>query len=79
MTPSPCYNPKTKIDCPDRSAGCSATCPKWAKYVEERNKVYAERMVTSRAFNDNSAVAQNRRIKYFKSVIANRANNNYKH
>lgn len=40
---SPCYNPETKIDCPNREAGCAATCPKWAEYLTERDKIYAER------------------------------------
>ena len=31
-------------DCPDRSAGCGATCEKWQKYVEWRNAQYAERV-----------------------------------
>lgn len=31
-------------DCPDRRAKCSATCEKWLRYVEERNKRYEERL-----------------------------------
>lgn len=30
-------------DCPDRSAGCGATCERWKKYVETRNEGYDER------------------------------------
>lgn len=30
-------------DCPDRKAGCAATCEKWKTYVEERNAGYEER------------------------------------
>ena len=30
-------------DCPDRKAGCGATCPKWEKYVKWRNAQYEER------------------------------------
>lgn len=31
-------------DCPDRKAGCSAKCEKWATYVKKRNAAYAERL-----------------------------------
>lgn len=31
-------------DCPDRKAGCSAKCEKWAAYVKKRNAAYAERL-----------------------------------
>lgn len=31
-------------DCPDRSAGCGATCEKWQAYVKERNVEYEERV-----------------------------------
>jgi hypothetical protein len=30
-------------DCPDRVAGCGATCPKWRKYVAWRNAEYERR------------------------------------
>lgn len=31
-------------DCPDRKAGCSAKCEKWAAYVKNRNAAYDERL-----------------------------------
>lgn len=31
-------------DCPDRAAKCAATCEKWLRYVEERNKRYKDRL-----------------------------------
>ena len=40
---NPCYNKSTKTDCPDRTEGCAITCPKWTKYVEERDKYYVDR------------------------------------
>ena len=40
---NPCFDPATKIDCPDRAPGCSVKCPKWAKYKKEKNKEYEER------------------------------------
>lgn len=30
-------------DCPDRTAGCGSTCPKWKKYVEWRTAEYERR------------------------------------
>ena len=32
-----------KKDCPDRTAGCGATCDEWQKYVKERNADYEQR------------------------------------
>lgn len=40
--PNPCHNPKTG-DCPDRAAGCSLNCEKWAKHKESREAIYAVR------------------------------------
>lgn len=40
---SPCYDPATKIDCPDRAPNCATTCPKWAKYKKAKHKEYEER------------------------------------
>lgn len=44
---SPCYDEKTRTDCPRRHAGCAATCPEWAKYDEYRKSVYKERQNNS--------------------------------
>ena len=33
---NPCFDKKTKTDCPDRSVGCSITCTKWAEYTKRR-------------------------------------------
>ena len=43
MLKRPCYDELTKTDCPDRCAGCSAHCERWAEYVAARNAEYAER------------------------------------
>ena len=40
---NPCYDVATRTDCPDREVGCAVECPRWAKYVEERDKMYQER------------------------------------
>lgn len=39
----PCYDYKTKTDCPRRAAGCAETCEEWAKYEQLRNQKYQER------------------------------------
>lgn len=30
--------------CPERAAGCAASCEKWAEYVAERDKVYQKKV-----------------------------------
>lgn len=39
----PCFDEKTKTDCPRRKPGCGATCEKWQEYMVEREKVYEAR------------------------------------
>lgn len=42
---NPCYDIKTKTDCPDRKGGCNKDCEKWAKWCELRNKDYRRRLM----------------------------------
>jgi hypothetical protein len=44
----PCFDRETRTDCPDRHAGCAATCPKWAEYEQQKNERYAERKQRAR-------------------------------
>lgn len=44
MSNSPCYDPKTKTDCPKRRVGCHSSCEEWAEHVKEREYVYQQRM-----------------------------------
>ena len=46
---NPCYNVKTKTDCPYRASGCAAGCKKWEDYVYNRNKEYEKRHKTIQA------------------------------
>lgn len=39
----PCFDIKTKTDCPDRKVGCAVTCERWAEYVEARDEDYRHR------------------------------------
>ena len=32
MTQPPCYEPKTRTDCPKRCVGCKSYCKAWAEY-----------------------------------------------
>ena len=48
---NPCYSPETG-NCPDRKAGCSATCEKWRKHKEARNKIYEERAKEFKKLDD---------------------------
>ena len=43
MMVNPCYDKKTKTDCPDRKPGCGANCEKWAEYVKLRDAEYERR------------------------------------
>ena len=52
----PCYNTETKTDCPRRHAGCSADCPKWNKYLKERDEDYKQRAIE---YNANAAMFAN--------------------
>lgn len=44
---SPCYDRKTKTDCPRRCGGCQVDCPEWKAYCEERQKIYDKRAIES--------------------------------
>lgn len=46
---SPCFDRKTKTDCPRRCAGCSVDCPEWNKYLKERDELYKKRKIESAA------------------------------
>lgn len=37
---TPCYDRMAKRDCPNRKAGCAATCELWARYCRERDTRY---------------------------------------
>ena len=43
MIHQPCFDVKTRTDCPDRKAGCGASCEKWAEYVKARDEFYERR------------------------------------
>ena len=53
---SPCYDNKTKTDCPRRCAGCASNCPDWAAYVEERDRRYKKHLVE--AYGNPAGVVQ---------------------
>lgn len=41
---TPCFDRKTGIGCPDRCAGCAASCEKWAAYESKRNMEYRQKL-----------------------------------
>lgn len=75
MLQNPCYNTQTKTDCPKRCAGCATTCPEWAKYTQERNKMYEQRAAENRAKHDAGELAHERRTRLQKNIIRNRRYN----
>jgi hypothetical protein len=48
---TPCYDVKTKTDCPKRKVGCRKDCKAWAEHEAERKACYKQRlkMVLSKA------------------------------
>ena len=62
---SPCRDRATGADCPKRRAGCAATCPEWAEYVEERDKAYKARARQSDIDHYANDMKSNR---YYKSL-----------
>ena len=70
---SPCYNTKTKTDCPRRKAGCAVNCPEWAKYTQERNKEYHERQVQ----NDIEQTLRSSTAKHANSIQRRRIRNHW--
>lgn len=39
---NPCWDTKTKTDCPNRKLGCRTDCAAWIEYNEEAEKVRNE-------------------------------------
>lgn len=52
MMNSPCFDAKSKTDCPRRCAGCAKDCQEWDEYVRQRNAMYDERLRYSETGND---------------------------
>jgi hypothetical protein len=40
---SPCYDAKTKTDCPNRCVDCKQTCKKWKEFEEFKKQDYIDR------------------------------------
>lgn len=61
----PCYDKKTRTDCPDRymnaetGIGCKSTCEKWKAYEEQRNKQYELRKQESQRIEFEISVKRN--------------------
>ena len=43
MLQPPCYDPHTRIDCPQRSVFCRSSCSKWQAFEKEKAEYYARR------------------------------------
>lgn len=46
MLQSPCFDAKSRIDCPNRSGTCHTTCEKWAEFEKVKQAEYATREKT---------------------------------
>lgn len=54
---NPCYDTKTKTDCPRRCGGCQLNCPEWKAYEVKRAELYRKRTVQYQA---NSVIEENK-------------------
>lgn len=61
---NPCFDKKTRTDCPDRCAGCGATCEKWKEYEQNRNQMYARKKEESDRIGGE--IKQKQRLKKLK-------------
>lgn len=57
---NPCFNSKTKTDCPRRCVGCASACPDWAEYTQKRNDQYEQAYVEKKAIHVCSSVRHDR-------------------
>lgn len=69
---NPCFDSSTKTDCPDRHGGCSVTCERWAKYVEERNRRYEQRQKEVSAAVGASEARKNRYVRGLRHKMKSR-------
>jgi len=61
MATPPCFDTVKKMDCPERSKTCHATCPRWKDYEKERDAEYK-----ARSLIDNSdTIGRERTINRF--------------
>ena len=66
---SPCYDPVTKTDCPNRHGGCAVGCKKWAEYLKERDKRYEEEAIKRDAEQAESMIKFDRKAKRAMRII----------
>lgn len=72
MTQSPCFDEKTRTDCPKRCVGCKTSCPAWAEWLiiharekdEIRRKKYQDSEVNSFLIEQGKRVQAARHRKY---------------
>ena len=47
MKDSPCYNTKTRTDCPKRCVGCRSSCEEWKEWqiihAQEKDAIYRKK------------------------------------
>jgi hypothetical protein len=55
-------------DCPDRAAGCGATCERWQAYVKRRDEGYRERLDRS---NEQNMIFENK-VKFIRHAFVHR-------
>lgn len=71
----PCFDEKTKTDCPRRHGGCALNCPEWAAYEKERAESYKKRayeLDADRAIIGNAVDRKSARQKRWMAYRANK-------
>lgn len=71
----PCFDEKTKTDCPRRHAGCAVNCPEWAAWEKERAERYkqhARDLEADRAIVGNASDRKSARQRRWMAYRANK-------
>ena len=65
MTQSPCYDEKTRTDCPRRCVGCKISCPEWAEWVtiHERERAEMHKRRRQERDADGFMIEQGKRVR----------------
>lgn len=58
---NPCYDEKTKTDCPKRYPGCHSKCNDWQEYLIARSVIYDARRAYQKGANMCADVYRNRK------------------
>lgn len=64
MMQSPCYNPTTKTDCPNRYVGCHSQCKTYMAYEQAKVLEYNRRLVQNSIRDVNIGYINESKLRY---------------